>query len=625
MAENSTDVVVHVRDGRFVWISPSVDSLLGAPAEYWVGREVREIFPRSDLAAWAERVKTVTMGGVVKQRYRVNSVDGVIHWVDAHSKPFYGEDGCQDGSIATLRLIDDQLAAEQALEESRRLQTLAEERYRRAMEHAALAMCLVTPEGRLQEVNDAACRLFGYDAETLKQKTWQELTPPEYLDKGLKDVTDLHEGRIDSFRITKQYIHADGHLIWVDLSVSCLRDQEGRVESEVALITDITAEVVAREQLERKRQAEANERLRRAMENAGVGMCLMNSEGRVEEINREMCRFLGYDSDTLLQKTWDEVTDPDYREENWTNIKAMLKGHIDSYRMINQYVHAHGHKIWGDHSVTCIRDEHGRVENFLVQVTDVTPVERELRERLEFEEFLSRAITEGRLVAYTQPIVDARTGRLVEEELLVRIVGSDGQVMVPDEFLPQAQRFGMMPTIDRFMVARGIALARAGRRVAVNLSADSINDPDTIAAIFEKLRQAGDAAARVSFEITETTALASTEVANRFSSDMSVLGCRLALDDFGTGFGTFTDLRAMALHKLKIDRSFVSGLLGNSQDESVVKAIVGIAREFGLLTTAEGVEDADTRTRLVELGVDRVQGYLIGTPAPATPCVATQN
>ena len=76
------------------------------------------------------------------------------------------------------------------------------------------------------------------------------MTPPEYLDKGLKDVTDLYEGRIDSFRIIKQYIHADGHLIWVDLSVSCLRDQEGRVENEVALITDITAEVVAREQLD---------------------------------------------------------------------------------------------------------------------------------------------------------------------------------------------------------------------------------------------------------------------------------------------------------------------------------------------------------------------------------------
>ena len=148
MAENSTDVVVHVRDSRFVWVSPSVDSLLSAPAEYWVGREVREIFPPSDLAAWAARVKTVTMGGVVRERYRVSSVDGVIHWVDAHSKPFYDEQGRQDGSIATLRVIDDQVAAEQALEEARRLQTLADERYRRAMEHAALAMCLVTPEGR---------------------------------------------------------------------------------------------------------------------------------------------------------------------------------------------------------------------------------------------------------------------------------------------------------------------------------------------------------------------------------------------------------------------------------------------------------------------------------------------
>ncbi len=223
----------------------------------------------------------------------------------------------------------------------------------------------------------------------------------------------------------------------------------------------------------------------------------------------------------------------------------------------------------------------------------------------------------GRMVAYAQPIVDARTGRLVEEELLVRIVGSDGQVMVPDEFLPQAQRFGMMPTIDRFMVTRAIELSRAGRHVAVNLSAASINEAATISAIIEELRQAGDAAARVSFEITEYTALASTDLAERFSDDMRGLGCRLALDDFGTGFGSFTELRGMTLHKLKIDQSFVSDLLRNPQDESVVRAIVGIAKEFGLLTTAEGVEDTETRNRLVELGVDQLQGFLIAHPTAA--------
>lgn len=193
--------------------------------------------------------------------------------------------------------------------------------------------------------------------------------------------------------------------------------------------------------------------------------------------------------------------------------------------------------------------------------------------------------------------------------------------MVPTEFLPQARRFGMMPTIDRFMVARAIELSRAGRRVAVNLSAASINDAATILAITEELRQGGDAAARVSFEITEHTALASTDLAESFSDDMRELGCRLALDDFGTGFGTFIELRGMTLNSLKIDSTFVRNLLSNPQDEAVVRSIIGIATEFGLLTTAEGLEDPDTRTRLVELGVDRLQGYLIGAPAPATPCV----
>ncbi len=266
----------------------------------------------------------------------------------------------------------------------------------------------------------------------------------------------------------------------------------------------------------------------------------------------------------------------------------------------------------------CLRNLDGKVEYFIAQITDVTPIERELRERLEFDAFLSDAIADGRLIAYAQPIVDAHTGRVVEEELLVRLVGLDGQVMVPDEFLPKARRFGLMPTIDRFMVARGIELARAGRRVAVNLSAHSINDATTLAAIIEELRAAGDAAARVSFEITEHTALASTDVAERFSDDMLRLGCRLALDDFGTGFGSFTELRGMALSTLKIDRSFVCGLLRDPQDEAVVRAIVGIAREFGLLTTAEGVEDIGTRIRLVELGVDQLQGFLIGHPAPVT-------
>ena len=202
------------------------------------------------------------------------------------------------------------------------------------------------------------------------------------------------------------------------------------------------------------------------------------------------------------------------------------------------------------------------------------------------------------------------------------MAGPDGELISPDRFLPEAIRFGMMPTIDRFMVTQAIELARAGRNVAVNLSANSINNPATLAEIVDELRHAGVLAGRVSFEITESAALASAETAEQFSNVMSSLGCPLALDDFGTGFGAFTELRGMALHKLKIDQSFVRDLLRSERDESVVKMIVGIAREFRLVTTAEGVEDDETRARLVELGVDQLQGYLIGKPAPAQPAIS---
>jgi EAL domain-containing protein (putative c-di-GMP-specific phosphodiesterase class I) len=137
-------------------------------------------------------------------------------------------------------------------------------------------------------------------------------------------------------------------------------------------------------------------------------------------------------------------------------------------------------------------------------------------------------------------------------------------------------------------------------------------------AITDAIAEADDTDGRISFEVTEHAALASIQIAERFSDDMRLLGCRLALDDFGTGFGTFTDLRRLALHSLKIDISFVRGLPENRRDESVVKMIIHIAKEVGLVTTAEGVGDAATLARLIELGADQVQGYLIARPALAT-------
>ncbi|MGV1006102.1 MAG: PAS domain S-box protein [Candidatus Nanopelagicales bacterium] len=247
LAENTADVTVHVRDDRFLWVSPSIERLLGAPPEYWLGRDVREIIPQSGLADWAARAEVVASGGVVRQRYQVLSVDGVLHWVASHLKPFYDDGGSQIGSLATLRLVDGEVIAEQELEKARKLQAKADERYRKSMDNSAVAMCLIGLDGGFVEVNDALCQLSGFAAETLMQKTFREFIAPEYFEASLEKALDMMGGRFDSYRMLKQYVHAEGRRLWGDLSMSCIRDEHGDVEYFIAQITDITALVEANE------------------------------------------------------------------------------------------------------------------------------------------------------------------------------------------------------------------------------------------------------------------------------------------------------------------------------------------------------------------------------------------
>jgi PAS domain S-box-containing protein len=250
LAENAADVVFHVAlDGTIVWVSPSVEQALGAPPEYWIGRKAREAVPPEDAPAAAARLAKALAGEVVKERLRVMSMDGRIHWVHMHGAPFYGADGRPEGVTAALRLIDDEVAAHQETEEARRQQAKADARYRRAMDTAAIGMCLLAPDGTFLEVNPALCEFFGYDAETLTQMTWQKLTPPEFLHVGDEERDAVFDGHLDSYRIVKQYFHADGHRIWADVAVSCVRNGDGQVEHLASQMIDITDEVHTREKL----------------------------------------------------------------------------------------------------------------------------------------------------------------------------------------------------------------------------------------------------------------------------------------------------------------------------------------------------------------------------------------
>lgn len=253
LAENAGDVVFLVRDDKIAWASPSVEDALGAPAEHWIGRELNDLIPEEDKGAH-HKVNWMAADRAFIPRGRLIAVDGTVHWVHVHAKTFYDADGKPDGYTASFRIIDDEVRAFTEAEQARRLQAEADARYRRLMDNSAVGMGMVTADGRYAIVNQALCDYFGYDEQTLTRMTWQELTHGETLERDLRLSEDVLAGRRDHYRITKQYIHADGHLIWGDLSVSALRDASGQVEYFVSQVIDITAEVEARRQIAQRDQ-----------------------------------------------------------------------------------------------------------------------------------------------------------------------------------------------------------------------------------------------------------------------------------------------------------------------------------------------------------------------------------
>ena len=238
------------------------------------------------------------------------------------------------------------------------------------------------------------------------------------------------------------------------------------------------------------------------------------------------------------------------------------------------------------------------------------------RSRLEWVGHVRKAIDEERLVLYSQPIVDMASGAPVAEELLVRMIDpSTGRPISAGEFVPTAEKFGLIRRLDHWVVSRALELAEAGRHVNANISAASIADHDLTEMVRAGLDRSGADPSLLTFEITETAATPAIESLRDFTARVVDLGCGLSLDDVGTGFGSLTYLRHLPFTELKIDMQFVRGMLDSNADARIVESLVVIARGLGMRTVAEGVETAEMIEPLRELGVDCMQGYFFGRPA----------
>jgi diguanylate cyclase (GGDEF)-like protein len=248
-----------------------------------------------------------------------------------------------------------------------------------------------------------------------------------------------------------------------------------------------------------------------------------------------------------------------------------------------------------------------------------TTMDLDLLYRRTLELDLRRAIVQGEMVMFYQPLLDLRRQSIRGFEALIRWRHPTRGMVSPADFIPLAEETGLITRIGDFVLAASTMQAatwdeRIG--VAVNLSAMQFAGGQLVETVRAALARSGLTPGRLELEITESVLLNDGEDTLRTLHQLRDLGVRIAMDDFGTGYSSLRYVRSFPFDRIKIDRSFIQEILTNNESAAIVSAVVALSRRLGIFTTAEGVETAEQMARVREEGCDTAQGYLIGKPSP---------
>jgi diguanylate cyclase (GGDEF)-like protein/PAS domain S-box-containing protein len=560
----------------------------------------------------------------------------------------------------------------------------AEARFQRAFDSAPIGMALVSVEGSCLQVNQALCEITGYQRGELVALNLRDITYVDDQGEDVEQMSRLMSGEISSYQIEKRYVRASGEVMWGLLSVSIVRAEEGEPQHLVYHVQDITERRRFESDLShlahhdpltglfnrRRFEVELNRQVL-ASERLGIpGALLMLDLDNFKYINDTLGHAAG---DELVGR----VAQALLRRLRRTDVLARLGG--DEFAVILPGVELEGAQELAESLLEIIQRDcvvlgGGRAMQVsasigLAPIDAGTPrtteqllidadlamygaktagrarvsvrnpddsVEADLHETLTWAERVRTALKEDRFVLYEQPIEHLGRGEIARHEILLRMIGDEGEHIPPMEFLPVAERFGLVQAIDAWVVRHSIALiaeqARVGNelQLEVNISGASVTDPELLVTIEDEIAAQDINPGSLIFEITETAAIVNIPRARRFAERLAELGCRFALDDFGAGFGGFFYLKHLPFDTLKIDGEFVRGLASSPRDQAMVKAIAQVAAELGTQTVAEFVGDEQTRELLRSYGVDYAQGYHIGKPRPVAetwpaPALATVN
>jgi PAS domain S-box-containing protein len=471
-------------------------------------------------------------------------------------------------------------------------------------------------DGYFTMLNPAWQRTLGWTKRNLMGKPFIEFVHSDDVDATLKASSMLaRPGSVTIRAFENRYRMKSGGY----------RTLEWDVISDDHAIYFAAHDVTERKVMEVGRAHDASF-VRAVIDNVADGLYVTDSVGNLTMINPAGVQLLGYTSDEeLLGQSPHAVFHHSHANGAEFSITDCALAKV---RITGRAIHAEDDTFWRkdgsrvavsySSSPIPLAEGMGSIVSFRdisesVSGSDSKPVQAA---EAQCYSDIRDALAEDRFVLYAQPVIDMTTGETMKHELLLRMVSPDGEIIAPKNFLPVAEKFGLINRIDQWAITHGVEIAATGMCVSINLSAESMGSVDILAHIEQEIARTGADPANLVFELTESAVMKDLNEGRRFADRLVALGCTFALDDFGTGYASLTYLRELPITYVKIDGRFVNRIVSDQSDASLVQAVIFMARSLGKVTIAEGIEDEATLEKLRSFGVDLGQGYHIGRPSP---------
>lgn len=626
--------------------------VLGAnrTAGAWTGREPHELTGQHFHDLFVEGSMRSAGSSTVGL---LRAVNGMIRSVETHSSLTTW--GSQPVRQAIMRDVSDRIAMEQ----ERRIAS-------EALASVAEGVIIADADRRVTTVNAAHTRITGYTLPYLQHHRFDELRRMPDGSPLPASIWDMVAeggnwvGEVQSWR-------SDGSSYPELLSISAIRNGEGRVQHYVAVITDITRSKADRQRLEYMvahdpltglaNRSEFQRHCAQAIESSarinGATAVLFVDLDAFKAVNDSYSHAIG---DRLLVKVAQRIR----RELGENDIASRIGGDeftvllgglrtreqaaqfasrllqslsepmlIGDYEIVmSASIGIAGYPLDGSDPVTLIANADAAMYAAKTQERNTfrfyTPLmHADARMRLMLGADLRQALIRDEFHLVFQPSVELRTGRIVAVEALIRWRHPERGELMPDEFIPLAESLGLIRRLDAWTLRAVCAQIRAWDqaklppiRVAVNASAATFGHPGFLDSVKQALQASGISPKRILFEITESAILRLGEATEQTMHALHALGIGIAIDDFGTGYSSLAYLKLSGIDYLKIDRSFVTDLPDSANDVAIVEAMLAIAKSLGMCTIAEGIETAAQHEFLLRAGCVEGQGYFYSRGLP---------